>query len=214
MSKDNREDIFPSQLNYIDIALISNKVKVLIIGGGKAGFIKCKTFVKKGCSVWIVSEVFDEKFDEIRENKNLVMIKGSYNKELILDKHLIIIAVSDDLLRASIIEECEKNSKIYLNCTDFSKGIFITPMQRETENVFFSVHTKRGNPKASVYLCNLLEAEVQKNDEFIGYLCELRQKYKMSTNKNDIMGFVTSEDFKFFFNKGYAEEVLKMFYGG
>ena len=66
MQKDNREDIL-SEINYTSISLISSKISVGIVGGGKAGFIKAKSFCEKGCSVTVISEAFIQEFNDIRQ---------------------------------------------------------------------------------------------------------------------------------------------------
>ena len=52
----NKQDF--SALNYTMISLLSNKVNILIVGGGEAAFIKCRTFSKEGCNITVVSKEF------------------------------------------------------------------------------------------------------------------------------------------------------------
>ena len=55
MEEDNRKDIYNEGIDYSYISLISKKLRVGIIGGGKAGFIKIKHFIKNKCYVEVLS---------------------------------------------------------------------------------------------------------------------------------------------------------------
>ena len=57
----NKQDF--SALNYTMISLLSNKVNILIVGGGEAAFIKCRTFSKEGCNITVVSKEFCSDFE-------------------------------------------------------------------------------------------------------------------------------------------------------
>lgn len=145
---------------------------------------------------------------------NVILIKDKYKIEHILDKHLVVIAVGDDNLLKTIEGDCQQNYKIYLNCTKFKEGMFITPMQGDTKEVVFSIHTKGGSPKTSKFLMNKVQEELRQYDDLVKYLCELREKIKVMDNKNEIMEFVSQDDFEFFFEMGVHEIILNMFYGG
>lgn len=214
MLEHNRKDILSSKIDYATISLISNGMRVLIIGAGKAALIKAKTLLKKICSVTVISKEISEEFYELSQNNNLQIIKGEYRKSYINDKHLIIIAINDDKKLKEIIEDCENLSKLYLNCTDFKKGNFIMPMSGETENIGYSIHTKGGSPRISRYLNKVIKDNLMEYDDFVGYAVGLRKKAKESEFKKEILEFISSEDFKYMFSKEKADLVLKMFYGG
>ncbi|MCY6372187.1 NAD(P)-dependent oxidoreductase [Clostridium ganghwense] len=216
MSKDTRENILSSELEYTCISLISNKTKVVIIGGGKASFIKCTSFVKRGCNVTVVSKEFSSNFDVFKKENllNLKLIKDSYSIKYIIESHLVIIAVDDEESMERILTDCEDNYKLYLNCSNFKEGIFISPIQRETENIIFNVHTRGGSPKTSQFLAETMREKLKEYDGLVKYIVNLRERIKDVRHKNEILGFVSSEDFKFFYDKGVHEKVLRMFYGG
>ena len=214
MPENSRKDILSSELEYTFISLLSAKISVVIIGGGKAGFIKCKRFVKQGCNVLVVSKKFNSSFNSLRNLENLELIQDSYKKSYIDQKHLVVIAVDSKMDNGKIKEDCESNYKLYLDCSNFKEGLFITPIQRHLKNISFSIHTKEGNPKASILLANSILDKLNDYDEFIEYISCLRKKVKNLDYKNEFMDFVASEDFKFFYSKGVHEKVLSMYYGG
>ena len=214
MPENNRKDILPSELEYTFISLLSHKISVVIIGGGKAGFIKCNSFAKKRCKVLVVSKEFNSSFQSLRNLDNVEFVEDSYNKSYILDKHLVVIAVDDKKDNEKIKEDCETNYKLYLDCSNFKNGFFITPMQKQMKNLSFGIHTKEGNPKASILLANYIEDKLNDYDDFIEYISGLREKVKKLHYKEEFMDFVSTEDFKFFYSKGVHEKILSMFYGG
>lgn len=212
MLENNRKDILPSELECTYISLLSNKIKVIVIGGGRAGYIKSKSFANKGCEVFIVSEEFTLQFEIIQNMPNVHLIKSSYDSSFILDKHLVVIAVNAEELNNEIIRDCENNYKLYLNCSSFKEGMFITPIQRETKNITFSLHTKGGGPRTSLFLSEIVKNKLTEYDDFTEYVCNLRDNVKKLYNKDEIMYFTTSEDFMFFYEKGKHNMILKMFY--
>ncbi|MGH4120249.1 NAD(P)-dependent oxidoreductase [Clostridium sp.] len=214
MSKNSRKDILSEELDYTFISLLSNKISVVIIGGGRAGFIKCKSFAEKGCNVTVVSKEFNPNFNDLRNFYNVELIKAVYKKSYIDHMHLVVIAVDDKAYNANIKGDCEKNYKLYLDCSNFKDGLFINPIQRQMKNLSFSIHTKAGNPKASILIANSIEDKLNDYDDFTEYVSDLREKVKKLEHKNEFMDFVCSEDFMFFYSKGVHESVLNMFYGG
>lgn len=213
MQKDNREDI-SSSIEYMSISLIGNKTKAIVIGGGRAGFIKAKSFLSRGCLVYVLSPEFYDGFEELEGNNRLILIKDGYKIDYILDKHLVIIATGDKEVNGKIILDCDGLGKIYLTCDDHTKGLFITPTQDSTKSVHFSINTKSASPKTSLFLRDVLKGELLEFDEFVDFVCGLRGKIDDKELKREIMEFVNTKDFYDFFKLGKHIQVLNMFYGG
>ena len=77
MYKDIREDIYKEKLVYTYLSFISQKLRVGIIGGGKAGYLKSKSFLSRGCRVEVLSINF---IDEFYSLKDIKLIKGEYKR--------------------------------------------------------------------------------------------------------------------------------------
>lgn len=191
------------------ISLLPEKMRVLIIGGGRAGFIKAKSFSKKGCSVYVLSKQFIEEFKELNDMGKVVLITGNYDKIHIADKHIVIIATDDENLNEIIKNDCESSSKIYLSCEDFNGGMFITPVQRETDELNFSIHTKSGSPRTSVFIADMIEEHLKEYDEFAKYVCNLRESLKGSDKKDEIMRIVNTREFYERYRAGSHEELIE-----
>ena len=96
MFKNIGEDIPKRNIDYTYLSLVSSKTIIGIIGGGKVGYIKSKNFIAKGCNVEVLSLDFIEEFYNI---ENVKLIKGSYYKDFICDKHIVIISTNDSFTR-------------------------------------------------------------------------------------------------------------------
>lgn len=211
MPRNNRENIL---LDYAFISLIAQKIKVIIIGGGQGGYIKAKSFLQKGYNVSIVSKEFDQRFKIL--GSEVCLIQDIYKTRYILDKHLVIIATDDDTLNASIKEDCEKSYKVYLDSSNFREGQFITPVEIKSDNIKVGLHTSVGSPKTSVFLGKKLKGVIDEYDDFVEYIGNLRNNIlKVAKNRKlnlEIMNFVNSDDFYFYYRKGKHELILKLFW--
>lgn len=212
MHENNTENILCSRIDYTMLSLISSKINVLIVGGGKAALIKAKTFIKSSCKVCIVAKEFIPEFKQFIHCTNLELIIDKYNKNYIFDKHLIVIATNCEVVNKSIRKDCEELYKLYIECTTPRDGVCITPCQRSTQSIFFGLHTVGGNPKMSVFLADKMKGSLEKYDGFVEFTSIIRNKVKNLKNKQEILNFICSDDFYFFYEKGKARAILKLFY--
>ncbi len=211
MYEDIREDISKEDLNYTYLSIISKKLNVGIVGGGKASYVKCKRFLENGCKVEVLSLDF---IDEFYDLKNIKLIKGAYNKKFIKDKHLVIIATNDENINLEIKKNCEDEFKIYIFASDYIKGMAVTPMQRQLKNITFALNTKNGNPKGAVMLSDKVFDILNNYDDFMEYSSKIRDKAKLiEKNKKEIINFVCSEDFRYIYIKRKDKIVLELFFG-
>lgn len=211
MPRNNREDIL---LDYAFISLIASKINVIIIGGGRSGYIKAKSFFQRGYNVTVVSKKFSKTIKSI--DKSVQIIEDKYKLDYILDKHLVIIATDDEETNRMIKNDCERHCKIYLNATDFKDGQFVTPVETETENIKIGIHTTIGSPKTSIFLGEKINDTILEYDDFVNYIGKLRIDI-LKNNKDralnlEVMNFVNSDDFYFFYKKNKHELILKLFW--
>jgi len=210
MRRHNKQDF--SALNYTMISLISNKINVLIVGGGEAAFIKCRTFSKEGCNITVVSKEFCSGLYELGDSYNVKLIEDEYNESYVDLNHIVIIATDNKEINESIKDYCDRKCKLYVHCEDYKKGLFITPLQRDTPNMKFAIHTKNSSPKTALFMSKIIEDEICKYTNFIDYTCRIRNIVKQRSEKKEIMDFVCSKDFNFFYDMGAQDTILEMFY--
>lgn len=212
MDEDNRKDICDEEIDYSYISLISKKLRVGIIGGGKAGAIKTKHFVNNKCYVEVLSNAFEE---EIIELSNVFKDRVSLrNEELsfqfLRDKHIIIIALEDETIKGEVKSYCEENYKIYIDSSNFTDGMGVVPIQKSTKNITFALNTNFGNPKGAVLVSNKVKNLLEEYDEFMKYVGIIRNRAKtLPKYKKEIISFINNEEFKKYFDEGESESLLK-----
>jgi len=213
MYEDNRKNICNEEIDYSYISLISSKLRVGIIGGGKAGAIKTKHFVNNKCYVEVLSHTFNDEIIEMSKASigRLKLIKDEFSYEFLKDKHIIIIAVDDKILKHIIKKYCDENYKIYIDSSHFTDGIGVVPIQRNTENITFALNTRYGNPKGAVLVSNKVKNLLEEYDDFIGFIGKIRTKAKECPKyKNEILRLIADDDFKKSFDEDKYESVLRI----
>lgn len=198
---------------YSFIAISGRGTKVLVIGGGKAAKIKINSFLKRGFTVHCISKDFSSDIIIIK-NKNFLLLNREYEDNIIDDYHLIVICTNDLNFNKRIMLKCNEKNKIYIDTTvpEESRGILCA--SRETKSLSFGIKIKAKNPKAAVFLADKTKQYLGKYDEYIDFISKVRNNIKDSEYKIEILEFICSEDYIFFYEKGYGEHILNLFYGG
>ena len=213
MYEDNRKDICDQGIDYSYISLISSKLRVGIIGGGKAGTIKTKHFINNKCYVEVLAHIFSEEIIELSKTSmgRLKLINEEFSYEFLGDKHIIIIALDEENLKNKIKKYCDENYKIYIDSSNFTDGMGVVPIQRSTENITFALNTRYGNPKGAVLVSNKVKDLLELYDDFIGFIGIIRNRAKEYPQyKNEILKFIGTNDFKKKFDEGKCESVLRI----
>lgn len=212
MDEDNRKDICDEGIDYSYISLISKKLRVGIIGGGKAGAIKTKHFVNNKCYVEVLSNTFEEEIIELSNafKDRLRLRNEELSFQFLRDKHIIIIALEDETIKGKVKSYCEENYKIYIDSSNFTDGMGAVPIQKNTKNITFALNTKYGNPKGAILVSNKVKSLLEEYDEFIKYVGIIRNRAKTFPKyKKKIILFINNEEFKKSFNEGKSESLLK-----
>jgi precorrin-2 dehydrogenase/sirohydrochlorin ferrochelatase len=212
LHENNTKDILCSGIEYTFLSLISNKVNILIVGGGRAALIKAKTFSSKGCRVLVLAKDFIDEFNALKNKDNVTLIKSEYNSNYIDKNHLVVIATNCESLNDEIRKDCQELYKLYIDCSSPRDSLCITPCQRNSKNLSFGIHTKIGSPKTSIYVANKVKEHLEEYDGFVEFTAAVRNRLKHRDNKEEIMDFICSDDFYFFYRKGKHIEIFNLFY--
>lgn len=218
MHGNNRKDIQTEALEEIDytyISLMSQKIRIGVIGGGKGGQIKTHHFVNNKCRVDVLAKKFSDELIELsKENSEyLTLIDEEFNIEFLKDKHIVVIASSDEELNNLIRKYCEENYKIYIDATDFIKGMGVIPAERSSRTMNFALNTKKGNPKGAVLMCNKIKNYISAYDDFIELTGRIRNNAKeFEEYKKDILSYIYSSEFEESYKQGTYEDALKKRY--
>ncbi len=199
--------------NSVFISLNGINTKVLILGGGNGALIKARTLLENGFIVHCLSKQFTSKFKDLEcSYPNLKLIYQPFTYELIDEYHLIVICTNDDRFNNSIRSMCNSKNKIFIDTTKPEDSKAILCATRKSKNIALGLRIKGKNPKASVFLCNKGREYLKEFDNYVEFITHIRNRVTNLNNKNEILNFVCSEDFLFFFNKNCHGEVLELFY--
>ncbi len=75
-----------------------------------------------------------------------------------------------------------------------------------------ALNNKVGCPKATSFIGEKIKKQLEVYDNYIEYVTYIRSNIKNHGLKDEIMDFVCTNDFHFFFEKGYGNLILSMFY--
>ena len=162
MFEDSKANLH-GELSYAPITLFGEKLKIGVIGAGRGALIKVRNFYNKGSKIEVLALDFLEDFYKFNGDK-VKLIKGNYNKNFILDKHLIIIAIDNESIINEIKDDCERLCKIYINSSKFKEGMGVIPVTRESKFITVAVNTKVGNPRGSVMVAETITESLQEFD--------------------------------------------------
>lgn len=209
MYRNNREDI-QNEVEYSFISLFSKKLRIGVIGGGRAGSIKIRHFVNNKCYVEVLSKDFSQDILELSDkNDNLKLIDREFDYEFLKDKHIIIIALNDRTIKKNIKKYCDDNYKIYIDSTDFKSGMAVVPTERSTRTMNIALNTKGGNPKGSVWAADKISKVLMEYDDYIDFTTEVRNKAKnIPEYKSEIIKFIFTDEFMKSFDKGEGIKVI------
>ena len=219
MHGNNRKDIQDISLNEIDytyISLMSKKVRIGVIGGGKGGQIKTRHFVNNKCNVEVISKDFTQELLKLAEENEeyLTLINREFNIEFLKDKHIIVIASNDENINEIIRKYCDDNYKIYIDASDFTNGIGVVPAERSSKTMNFALNTKQGNPKGAVFMCNKIQNYISEYDDFIELTGTIRNNVKNYPEyKRDVLSYIYSSEFEEAYKRGDYIESLNERYG-
>ncbi len=199
--------------NSVFISLNGMNTKVLVLGGGNGALIKTKTLLDNGFIVHCISKEFTAKFKELDyAYPSLRLLYNPFTNELLDDYHLIVICTSDDEFNDSIKSICNSKNKIFIDTTMPENSKAILCATRRSKNIALGIRINGKNPRASVFLCNKGKEYLKEFDNYIEFITHIRNNVTNFNNKNEILNFVCSEDFLFFFNKGCHIQIMELFY--
>lgn len=194
-------------MRYYPVGIDTKDKKILVIGGGRAAYLKIKQLVYTLASVTVISKQFSKEVIELQKvfSKNLILqtkIIEINNIDIDTEYNLVFICTESKELNLEIYKYFNDRNILSMMSDDRENSDFITMATMEKENTTVSVSTEGRSPTAS----KLMLSEIEKilNDEFmekINLLCEIREllineKNKSKENISSIMESLISYDNK------------------
>lgn len=88
------------------------------------------------------------------------------------------------------------------------------PTKIESENINAFINIKNASPKTSLFIGDKIKKLVDEFNDFAFYAAKIREEYKNTPYKAEIMEFINTDYFYECFKRNTHEIVLKEFIGG
>jgi precorrin-2 dehydrogenase/sirohydrochlorin ferrochelatase len=167
-----------------------NKIKSLIIGGGKIAYRKAKNISSNGGEIVVVSTEFIESFNEMRNLENVKLIRDEFSDKYLDGKTLVICATDDTSLNKLISEKCNARGILVNNVSNKELSSFYNVSVYESKRLEIGVSTKGLSPGISIAIKDLLGDMIGERVELlIEEYSELKEKIKMDSpdNKEELL---------------------------
>lgn len=139
---------------------ITNK-KILIIGGGKVAAHKLSTLLKFKINITILAPVIINEI--INDNRLKFMIK-SYEKNDLLDFHIIYACTNDRMVNAVIKKDANTLGLLVNVADDPELCDFISPAIYKDKNITVSVGSNAQDVKKAIRIRNRIEILLENGD--------------------------------------------------
>jgi precorrin-2 dehydrogenase/sirohydrochlorin ferrochelatase len=167
-----------------------NKIKSLIIGGGKIAYRKAKNISSNGGEIVVVSTEFIESFNKMRNLENVKLIRDEFSDKYLDGKMLVICATDDTSLNKLISEKCNARGILVNNVSNKELSSFYNVSVYESKRLEIGVSTKGLSPGISIAIKDLLGDMIGERVELlIEEYSELKEKIKMDSpdNKEELL---------------------------
>jgi|GEM_PF-375270 len=177
-------------MRYYPVGIDTKDKKILVVGGGRAAYLKIKQLVYTWACVTVISKQFCEEVIELNKvfSKNLILqtkVIEINNIDIETEYNLVFICTDSKELNLEIYKYFSDRNVLSMMSNNRENSDFITMSTMEKENTTVSVSTEGRSPTAS----KLMLSEIEKilNDEFmekINLLCEIRELLLNEKNKS------------------------------
>lgn len=184
-------------MRYYPIAIDTKDKNILVIGGGRAAYLKLKKLVNTYAIITVISKDFCKEIINLQtsNNEKLILELMTINKEELAfsDEYSMVFICTDDKDLNNELYKYFKCKKVLAMMSDNKEGSdFISSAVLEKENITIAFNTEGRSPTAAKLL--LRETEKILTDELIekiDLICKIReilkgQKYYVASNKEDL----------------------------
>lgn len=177
-------------MRYYPISIDTKDKSILVVGGGRASYLKLKNLVNTYALVTVVAREFCEEILNLLKlhRDRLILKTRTINVDNIdfIDEYNMAFICTDNKALNNELCKYFKHKKILVMMADNKENSdFITSSVLEKENITIAINTEGRSPTASKLLLN--ETEKILTDELLkklDLLCKIREKLINIKNKN------------------------------
>jgi len=174
-----------------------DKIKVLIVGGGKIATEKLEKIVDFTTDITIIAPFICDEAKEYTEKNNLTFILRKYELNDIKEFDIIVVAVDDLGLQKEIFEECKLYNKLCNSVDSVDYCNFIFPAYIKKGGLTVSISTSGKSPAVAKhikkYLANKIPDEI---GDFLEYMDGLRNSMPKGKERMEYLSNLASEYFQ------------------
>jgi precorrin-2 dehydrogenase/sirohydrochlorin ferrochelatase len=185
--------------------------RVVVIGGGSVAARKAQVLLEAGARLVIVSDKFDEAFEEMCKGLDVELVKSKYSKEYLGRAVLVVAATNDMPLNREIYSNCQE-LEILCNVVDQPDLCdFYVPAIVRRGNLQIAISTEGDCPAYAGHLRRKLEDEfTEDHGSFLEQLKLMREyvieNVPSGADRKSLLGqLVKDESFEFFLENGADE---------
>lgn len=183
-------------MRYYPIAIDTKNKDILVLGGGRAAYLKLKKLVNTYAIITVISKEFCQDIINLQKSNNekLILIIKTIDRERLdfSDEYSMVFICTDDIdLNIELYKHFKYKKVLAMMSDNRESSDFISSAVLEKENIIIAFNTEGRSPTAAKLL--LKETEKILTDELIekiDLICKIREKYKSQkcdvvSNKED-----------------------------
>lgn len=163
-------------MNQLPIYIHSEKVSVLVVGGGGIALRKLKIFLSAGVNPTIIATTVTDECRKLIEKNNLVYYDRAYEAGDAISFHIVVAATNS----ATVNEQIQMDARQFIcRVDDADKGNIILPATIRRGQLVLAVSTGGASPGLTKKIAKQLNEQFDENyAEYIDFLASVRKQYK------------------------------------
>jgi precorrin-2 dehydrogenase/sirohydrochlorin ferrochelatase len=184
-------------MKYFPLYLKMDKIKVLIVGGGKIATEKLEKILDFTTDIMIISPFICDEAKEYIEINNLPFDVRKYVKNDIKEFDIIVVAVDDLTLQKEIFEECKLYNKLCNSVDSVDYCNFIFPAYIKKGGLTVSISTSGKSPAVAKHIKKYLAKKIPDEiGEFLDSMDKLRNSLPKGKERMEYLSNLASEYFQ------------------
>ncbi len=184
-------------MKYFPLYLKMDKIKVLVVGGGKIATEKLEKILDFTNDITIIAPFICDGAKEYIEKNHLPFSLRKYEINDIKEFDIIVVAVDDLMLQKEIFDECKLYNKLCNSVDSVDYCNFIFPAYIKKGGLTVSISTSGKSPAVAKhikkYLANKIPDEI---GEFLDYMDNLRNSMPKGKERMEYLSQLAFEYFE------------------
>lgn len=194
-----------SSMGQLPIYIHSEKITVLLVGGGSIALRKLKSLHAAGAKVDVIATTLSDEFREFVFTHRINCLEKSYELGEATPYDLVITATNDEIVNEAVQKDA---SHLVCRVDHVEKGNVVIPATIRRGRLVLAVSTGGASPMLAKKIMLQLEKQFDNQYEsYLEFLVEIRQTYR---GNKQLLQAVVDERFINMSNSDRQKEVLQL----